>query len=148
MWGWYRGLARRWQLVIGVAAALAVALPLSSEDAEPSDAVTTAADGGDVADQLPFAPTTATTEPTVSTELPPPPTTTTTVAPPPPTTVAPQPVVAEAPPASPDCHPSYDPCLPDGPDLDCGDIGHPVRVIGPDEYRLDADGDGVGCERS
>jgi len=49
-----------------------------------------------------------------------------------------------------DCHPSYDPCVPDGPDLDCPDIRAmglaPVDVIGPDEYRLDGDHDGQGCE--
>ena len=43
------------------------------------------------------------------------------------------------PPANADCHPSYDPCVPNaGHDLDCGDIGFSVTVIGPDEYRLDA----------
>jgi hypothetical protein len=30
--------------------------------------------------------------------------------------------------------------------LDCDDISGSVRVIGPDEYRLDSDNDGVGCE--
>ena len=52
------------------------------------------------------------------------------------------------PPANADCHPSYDPCVPNaGHDLDCGDIGFPVTVIGPDEYRLDARiNDGGGCE--
>ena len=48
------------------------------------------------------------------------------------------------------CHPSYTPCLPIVGDLDCGDIRvvgkDPVQVKGPDEYRLDADGDGLGCE--
>jgi micrococcal nuclease len=48
------------------------------------------------------------------------------------------------------CHPSYDPCVPNGPDLDCPDIRAmglaPVDVIGPDEYRLDGDHDGLGCE--
>ena len=45
------------------------------------------------------------------------------------------------------CHPSYDPCVPNvGHDLDCGDIGFAVTVIGPDEYRLDRDHDGGGCE--
>jgi hypothetical protein len=44
------------------------------------------------------------------------------------------------------CHPSYRPCLPIVPDLDCADIDGPVTVIGPDEYRLDGDGDGIGCE--
>jgi hypothetical protein len=31
-------------------------------------------------------------------------------------------------------------------DLDCADIGMTVRVIGTDVYRLDGDGDGMGCE--
>ena len=35
-------------------------------------------------------------------------------------------------------HPGYD--------LDCADIGFTVTVIGYDEYRLDGDGDGYGCE--
>lgn len=34
-----------------------------------------------------------------------------------------------------------------GPDLDCNDIGHPVRVEGPDYHGLDRDNDGIGCER-
>jgi hypothetical protein len=55
----------------------------------------------------------------------------------------PAPVAAQA--AS-NCHPSYSPCLPDGPDLDCGDIDGQVTVKGPDEYRLDADDDGTGCD--
>jgi hypothetical protein len=33
-----------------------------------------------------------------------------------------------------------------GEDLDCADVGHPVRVTGPDPHRLDPDDDGVGCE--
>ena len=49
--------------------------------------------------------------------------------------------------ASSNCHRSYDPCIPDGLDLDCPEIGHRVTVIGPDEYRLDADRDGTGCDR-
>jgi endonuclease YncB( thermonuclease family) len=55
------------------------------------------------------------------------------------------------------CHPDYTTCVPvkgDGSgrgeenDLDCGDIGRPVqlRQVGVDPYRLDADGNGVGCE--
>ena len=31
-------------------------------------------------------------------------------------------------------------------DLDCGDVNGPVRVTGSDPYRLDADGDGIGCD--
>jgi endonuclease YncB( thermonuclease family) len=48
------------------------------------------------------------------------------------------------------CHPSYTPCLPIVGDLDCADVRAmgkaPVRVKGPDDYRLDGDHDGVGCE--
>lgn len=48
------------------------------------------------------------------------------------------------------CHPSYEPCLPIVGDLDCPDVRAmgkaPVRVIGPDDYRLDRDKDGWGCE--
>lgn len=33
-----------------------------------------------------------------------------------------------------------------GPDLDCADIGQRVRITGEDYHRLDADGDGWGCE--
>lgn len=45
------------------------------------------------------------------------------------------------------CHPSYaGHCLPVGRDLDCIDVPGPVRVVGPDVYRLDRDRDGIGCE--
>jgi len=51
------------------------------------------------------------------------------------------------------CHPSYTPCVPITSDVDCeGGSGNgpvytgTVRVIGPDEYGLDPDHDGVGCE--
>ena len=54
----------------------------------------------------------------------------------------------------PKCHPSYSPCVPIASDVDCaggsGDgpvyVRGPVKVIGPDVYRLDADHDGLGCE--
>jgi hypothetical protein len=50
----------------------------------------------------------------------------------------------------PSCHPSYDPCLPLVDDLDCPDLVQmgkaPVVVLGDDEYGLDADHDGLGCE--
>ena len=48
------------------------------------------------------------------------------------------------------CHPSYSPCLPITGDLNCGDLAggqKPVTVTGSDPYGLDADDDGVGCER-
>jgi hypothetical protein len=53
------------------------------------------------------------------------------------------------------CHPSYEgACLdPNASDYDCaGGSGNgpsytgPVRVVGPDVFRLDADGDGYACE--
>lgn len=52
------------------------------------------------------------------------------------------------------CHPSYSGCLnPDASDYDCaGGSGNGpyytgrVRVIGPDVFGLDRDGDGWGCE--
>jgi hypothetical protein len=60
------------------------------------------------------------------------------------------------PPQAPGCHPSYGgACLDTGvSDYDCaGGSGNgpeyvpgPVRVVGPDDYELDADGNGVGCE--
>ena len=49
------------------------------------------------------------------------------------------------------CHPAYYECLPDGPDLDCGEVGHQVTLLGnADPYRLDGNNthrtDGLGCE--
>ena len=52
-------------------------------------------------------------------------------------------------PSGSNCHPAYpDDCLPPSPDLDCGTIGHRVRVdrAHGDPHRLDADRDGWGCE--
>jgi micrococcal nuclease len=61
----------------------------------------------------------------------------------------PAPVPAVPKPAT-GCHPSYSNCLPIVSDLDCPDVRAlgkaPVRVIGADPYRLDADNDGLGCE--
>jgi hypothetical protein len=56
----------------------------------------------------------------------------------------------------PTCHPNYaGACVPFASDVDCaGGSGNgpayvrgPVRIIGPDIYDLDRDGDGVACER-
>jgi endonuclease YncB( thermonuclease family) len=47
------------------------------------------------------------------------------------------------------CEPGYAPCLPITSDLDCGQIPDslkPIHVTGSDPYRLDGDGDGLGCE--
>jgi micrococcal nuclease len=53
-------------------------------------------------------------------------------------------------PAQQGCEPGYDPCLPVTGDLDCADVEAlglaPVSVSGSDPYRLDGDGDGIGCE--
>lgn len=65
-------------------------------------------------------------------------------------------VLAAAPAAKQKCHPSYKgACLkPNASDYDCiGGSGNGpyytgrVRVVGPDVFRLDSDGDGWGCER-
>ena len=48
------------------------------------------------------------------------------------------------------CHPSYPTvCIPPPPpDLDCKDIrARRFLVLPPDPHRLDADWDGIGCER-
>jgi hypothetical protein len=53
------------------------------------------------------------------------------------------------------CDPNYTPCVPIDSDVDCaGGKGNgpsyvrgPVRVVGVDVYGLDADGDGIGCDR-
>ena len=39
-----------------------------------------------------------------------------------------------------------DPNAWNGYDLDCVDVGGPVSITGSDPNRLDADGDGIGCE--
>ena len=49
------------------------------------------------------------------------------------------------------CHPAYRECLPDGPDLDCAEVGHQVVLLGNDDpYRLDGNSttrtDGTGCD--
>ncbi|HYO40073.1 MAG TPA: thermonuclease family protein [Nocardioidaceae bacterium] len=44
------------------------------------------------------------------------------------------------------CAAGYSPCLPVAPDLDCADVRGAVRVTGDDEYGLDRDGDGLGCD--
>jgi micrococcal nuclease len=68
---------------------------------------------------------------------------------PPPTQVpqVPAPPPAPAPQPAPGCDPNYTPCIPAyPPDLDCGQIGITVQVIGGDPHGLDRDKDGWGCE--
>ena len=69
-----------------------------------------------------------------------------------PTSTSPATATTTAPPTG-DCHPAYEPCLPNlaGDALNCGDLTsahRPVRVkqIGVDPYRLDRDQDGNACE--
>jgi hypothetical protein len=49
------------------------------------------------------------------------------------------------------CEVNYSGCLPVVNDLDCKDLKQlnlaPVRVIGADRYKLDNDGDGIGCDK-
>lgn len=61
-----------------------------------------------------------------------------------------------APPPQPSCHPSYEgACVPFASDVDCAGgsgngpayVAGPVRVVGPDVYDLDRDGDGIACDR-
>jgi hypothetical protein len=70
-------------------------------------------------------------------------------------TTTPEPDPAEEPAPEPECHPSYEgACLdPNAEDYDCeGGSGDgplytgEVTVVGEDVFRLDHDGDGVGCE--
>jgi hypothetical protein len=98
-------------------------------------------------------------EATTTTAAPPPAPTTTPPPPPPaePPPPAPVPLAPAPPPAEPgdECHPSYVPCVTIASDVDCeGGTGNGpaytgrVQVIGPDEYDLDRDGNGIGCEQS
>jgi micrococcal nuclease len=69
-----------------------------------------------------------------------------TAKPPPKPTAKPTPKPTAKPKPASKCHP----CLPIVGDLNCPEVRamgkDPVQVIGPDDYRLDANHDGVGCE--
>ncbi len=78
-------------------------------------------------------------------------------APPPPAEAPAQPVEPEPEPVAPEpeapaaqggCDPNYSPCVPiSSADLDCGDIGFSVTIIGGDPHGFDGnDNDGLGCE--
>lgn len=158
--------------------AIALAAVIGSTCGSEEQRVSSAKSASAVEDRLPRAATTSTTRrsefadttttaPTTTVTLPPtalPPTT----APPataPPSTAAPTTVAARrtppptaAPASSSGCHASYEgECIPaDVSDADCaGGSGNgpyyvkaTVKVVGPDEFGLDADNDGWGCERS
>jgi hypothetical protein len=137
---WYR---RWWAVTLGGLLTLFVVAGIFGDDTDTTTVEPTAA-----ATSEPSEP-----EPTEQTT--PPAETTTTTAAAPTTTAAPPPPPPPPPPPSDECHPSYDPCVPIASDVDCeGGSGNGplytgrVRVIGPDEYDLDSDGDGVGCEQS
>ena len=44
------------------------------------------------------------------------------------------------------CDPNYSGCVPIKADVNCDEVSGSVDVIGQDIYRLDRDGDGIGCE--
>jgi len=148
-----RSVARERRVVIWAAAGVAGVLSVVGACAEPVEDVTLSAASVESTTTTERqvtttdAPTT-TEEPTTTTAAPTtlPPTTTTAPPPPPPSSAT-----RSAP--SSGCHPSYDPCVPIASDVDCaGGSGNgpaytgPVRVVGPDEYDLDQDGNGMGCE--
>ena len=142
MWERYRGLRPRWQATIAIVLALMVVGGLTGEDG-PDEKMVATSGTKDVADELPFAPTTTrparsttsevirsttTAAPTTTTTVAPTttaaPTTTTTArpatttsAPPPPAPPTTQAFVQSEPASS--CHPSYDPCVPYASDVDC-----------------------------
>jgi hypothetical protein len=157
---WYR---RWWAITAGGLLALFVLAGIFGDDtgstttAEPTAAATSGPSEPEPTEQI----TPPLQTPTTTAALPPAPATA--VAPPPPVEPppvappVPEPVAPVPPPAEPadECHPSYDPCVPIASDVDCeGGSGNgpvytgTVRVIGSDEYDLDRDGDGVGCEQS
>lgn len=141
-----------------------IAAEVDSEPVTPTTesqaTTTTQAPTTTVASTTTAAPTTtvAPTTTAAPTTTSPPPTTTAKPAPQlfvaPPTTAAPS---TAAPAASSGCHPSYQgTCIPaDVSDADCaGGSGNGpyyveeenIAVVGPDQYDLDRDGNGVGCE--
>lgn len=165
---WYSRPEARWLagglLVVSVLFAIVSANedPEATQDVSAGSAATTSTVRSTTTERIvtttAAATTTTTAPPTTTTTTAPPTTTTaaptttsppTTAPPPPPTTAAPVPL------ASGNCHPSYDPCVPFASDVDClGGKGNGpaytgrVTVIGYDEYDLDADGDGIGCDNS
>lgn len=154
----------RWAQITAWVALVFVVLAAFGDESNERNVATGPASDADPAEEVSQVTTTTlrptTTRPPSTTTVP----TTTTVAPI--TTAAPStipPVVAPPPPAAPPpaeeadgCHPSYEgACLPFASDVDCaGGSGNGpeytaaknIRVVGPDAYDLDRDGNGLGCE--
>jgi outer membrane biosynthesis protein TonB len=156
---WYR---RWWAVTLGALLTLFVITGIFGDNTDSTttnDATAAATSEPSEPEQVATpAETTTTTAPSPSPTTPPPPPE---PPPPPPPEPPPPPPPEPEPPPPPEpepadeCHPSYDPCVPIVSDVDCeGGSGNGpvytgrVRVIGPDEYDLDRDGDGVGCEQS
>jgi hypothetical protein len=142
---WYR---RWWAITIGGLLTLFVAGGLFGDDTgfAPTDAPTIEGSSESESTEA----TTTSAPPPIRTATAAPPKVTATAAPPSRTTTA-----APSPPDEPECHPSYTPCVEIASDVDCeggsgdgpGYTGR-VLIIGPDEYDLDRNGDGIGCEQS
>lgn len=138
-----------WIWVGAACVAAAGVFAIAGPDADPQRAQFPG--GVEVAGAQPTGATTGSTGATTGSTIIVPATTAppTTGAPPPPTTVVVQPLLPQT-----SCHPSYAPCVPIDDDVDCAGgsgngpsyVSGPIRVIGDDEYGLDDDGDGVGCE--
>lgn len=102
-------------------------------------------EGTPVTPETTVPPTTAPPE----TTTPPTTTPTTTTSPTPTTTPTSTTAPAQVAGAQESCHPSYEgACVPAGTgDVDCTEISAVnLAVVGPDEYGLDGDGDGIACE--
>ena len=120
----------------------------SSPETTPTAAVAPEVTTTSTTDTTTLAPTTTSTAPPTTLR----PTTTVRVT----TTLRSAPAVTTAAPTpASGCHPSYSGCVPIASDVDCaGGSGNGpaytsarnIRVTGPDDYGLDNDGDGLGCE--
>lgn len=146
----------RWTAVLLLPVFALLAVACEEEEAGPAPSPTVVAEvaetpAAQVPTEMPATPVppTNTPVPVEPTEPPPPPPTNTPVPPPPPLPPT------EPPPQAQNCHPSYEgACLdPNCSDYDCagGSGDGPcytgrVKVVGPDVFRLDRDGDGWGCE--
>ena len=155
LWRRFRALPFLAQVATAIVAVLAVTLVGAAAEDDPAPPVTNLPPTT-VAEVNTLPPTTA---PTTTSTVPP---TTTTTRPPTTVTTA-APATTPATRATPttassqsECHPSYvGACVPVASDVDCGGGSgngpayvyvKRFRVVGPDVYGLDSDGDGIACE--